>query len=202
MKCNNKVERILIIFLWLTVGALVALIITNCIMFMLVDYGHMEHGSENFLTTVIQPILYALAIGFSLVSIVAFIVWFYRIYSNLITRGVPMKPSAAWALASWFVPFYNLFGPLLLMKKIFRETNKFLDKTDKETGLKEPLLDGWWFLAIATLVFIAIECTFRMTSTTSSGLFKAELLGTVCELAAALLCIRIVNLYGRITNSL
>lgn len=202
MKYIKTIELTLTRLLWATIASLIVLIVMNCILFMLIDYGHMEHGADNFVTTILTPVVYTLTMALSFASVITFIVWFYVIYSGLIDRGADLKRSAGTALVSWFVPIYNFIAPLLLMKKVFRETNRMLDKKDSETGLRESLLDGWWFLAMTTLVFIAIEVAFSMRSSTSSGLFKAELIGTVCQLISAYLCIQIVKLYGKAEKKL
>lgn len=197
MRYIETIGLILTRLLWTTIASLIVLIVMNCVLFMLIDYGHMEQGAENFMTMIFSPIIYALTIGLSFASVAAFIIWFYVIYSGLQRRGGDLKRSAGTALISWFIPIYNFIAPLFLMKKVFCETNRLLDKKPSETGLRESLLDGWWFLAITTVVFLIIELAFSLRSTTSSGLFKAELIGTVCQMISAYFCIQIVKLYGK-----
>lgn len=202
MKYIKTIELTLIRLLWGTIVSLALLIVTNCILFMLVDYGKMAQGADNFVTTIWLPVIYAITIGLSLAAVLTFIAWFYIIYANLAARGGKMRQSAGTALIAWFIPLYNFIVPLLLMKKVFRETNRLLDKKEHETGLRESLLDGWWFLAITTVVFIIIELAFSLRSSTSSGLFKAELIGTVCQLVSAFICIQIVKRYAKAEDEL
>lgn len=202
MRYIKTIELILTRLLWATIASLIVLIVMNCTLFMLIDYGHMEHGAENFVTTIFSPIIYFLTIGLSFASVGTFITWFYVVYINLIRYGADLQRSVGTALISWFIPIYNFVAPLFLMKKVFRETNRLLGKKESETGLRESLLDGWWFLAITTIVFVIIEVAFSLRSSTSSGLFKAELIGTVCQLVSAFLCTQIVKLYGKAESEL
>lgn len=201
-KSNTKLSKILIRMLLLTIQVLFLLIIANCALFMMYDYGFLAHGEKHMIPDLVMPTLYILAIASSVVSAITFVVWFYRSYSNLEQHSTSLKPSSGMALASWFVPLYNFFAPLQLMKKLFREINKQLGKKSSETGLHGGLIEGWWFLTLTTLVFLVIEIAFQMRSETSSGLFKAELLGTVCEVAACVLCARIVKLYSKAEEEL
>lgn len=201
-KSNTKLSNILSRMLLTTIQMLFLFIVASCALFMMYDYGFIERGDKHLIPDLVMPALYVLVIASSIASAITFILWFYRIYSNLAERSKSLKPSSVMALISWFIPLYNFYAPLMLMKKVFVEANTLLGKKDSQTGLRTGMLDGWWFLIIATLVFLVIELTFRMTSDTSSGLFKAELLGIVCELVACILSIRIVRLYNKAEEEL
>lgn len=56
-----------------------------------------------------------------LVTALAFILWFYRAYRNLIRTGIrDVRFSTGWAVGAWFIPFFNLVRPKQIANDIWK----------------------------------------------------------------------------------
>jgi len=60
--------------------------------------------------------------GLQIALYVAFIMWFYRAYSNLPRLGVTggLRFGPGWAIGAWFVPFLNLVRPKAIANDIWK----------------------------------------------------------------------------------
>jgi hypothetical protein len=92
-------------------------------------------------------------------TLIMFLVWLHRAYSNLPSLGVPHPDfSSGWVIGSWFVPILNLFRPYQIVKYIW-------NKSDPETvGVGGGYFDtggnftlkAWWGFWIASNISINI----------------------------------------------
>ena len=92
-------------------------------------------------------------------TLIMFLVWLNRAYSNLPSLGVPHPDfSSGWVIGSWFVPLLNLFRPYQIVKYIW-------NKSDPETvGVGGGYYDtggnfrlkAWWGFWIASNISINI----------------------------------------------
>ena len=66
-----------------------------------------------------------LQFGLRILSVVFFLVWLYRVFSNLSAiGGRNLEYSPGWAVGWWFVPFANLVQPYQVVKELYRESQK------------------------------------------------------------------------------
>jgi|SRR5262245_5451920 len=92
-------------------------------------------------------------------TMIMFLVWLHRSYSNLPSLGVPHPDfSSGWVIGSWFVPLLHLFRPYQIVKYIWNES-------DPETvGVGGGYYDtggnfrlkAWWGFWIASNISINI----------------------------------------------
>jgi hypothetical protein len=87
-------------------------------------------------------------------TVVAFLVWFRRAYSNLPALGAEsLRFSSGWAVGAWFVPFLNLVRPKQLADDIWRASDPTLPAQVGAAWKQQrvaSLLHWWWALFIAS----------------------------------------------------
>jgi hypothetical protein len=87
-------------------------------------------------------------------TVVAFLVWFRRAYSNLPALGAEsLRFSSGWAVGAWFVPFLNLVRPKQLADDVWRASDPTLPAQVGAAWKQQrvaSLLHWWWALFIAS----------------------------------------------------
>jgi hypothetical protein len=88
---------------------------------------------------------------FTIITIVLFLLWFSRAYSNLhAVNKRSVRYSKGWAAGSWFVPFVNLVMPYKIMKEVWYKTQEWLpNNSDVEDA---SYLGVWWALFILATI--------------------------------------------------
>jgi hypothetical protein len=133
----------------------------------------------------------------------AFIVWFWRAYSNLVALGRPRKRRAGWAIGSWFVPIGNFFIPYGIGAEIWKESTDDIGGTT-ETNL-EPVI-SWW--ALFLIMGLVNQIAFFAGSDAGDDREKLaaiaglDVLASVVAIAAAIAAIRFVRLATQRQESL
>jgi hypothetical protein len=86
--------------------------------------------------------------GIMIVSLVMFLIWFYKAYSNLY-KQTPLKYKKKWAVLGWLVPVINFYLPYLMVKEMYSNiavlTNNSLAH---ESAKKLTTINIWWTLYI------------------------------------------------------
>lgn len=132
-------------------------------------------------------------------TIVLFLMWFHRAYSNLKALGAKgLQYSPGWAIGAWFIPFGNLFIPFRIAKEIW-------NKSDTETA-EFGFLSGdstvpgffglWWGFWVASS--IASNAAFRLSikADTVGENLAANWISLVAELLsipAAIFAMRVIT---------
>ena len=80
-----------------------------------------------------------------IVTFIRFIKWFRSAYCNLNRLGIETDKKEEWAAGSWFIPFYNLVAPYLIMNEIWDKTHKYYKENTEDTNI----LGVWWALWVA-----------------------------------------------------
>jgi hypothetical protein len=99
-------------------------------------------------------------------SIVLFIRWFHRAYSNLPALGSELRFKRGWAIGGWFVPIMWFWRPKQIANDIWRGTDPstrslHITKTDVA-----PLVGIWWAAwIIAGVVFTRSSLAYASTPT-------------------------------------
>ena len=134
--------------------------------------------------------------GANLLLAIAFVVWFWRAYSNLTVLGRPRKRRAGWAIGAWFVPIGNFFIPYGIGAEIWTQS-KVADSGSpgSETNL-EPVI-SWW--ALFLIMGLVNQIAFFAGNDGSNdpaqiaSIVGLDLLGSVIAVAGAIAAIRFVR---------
>lgn len=85
--------------------------------------------------------------GILLATIITFLVWFHRAYSNLGALGAARRHKLGWAIGGWFVPILWFFRPKAIANDIWRASDPVLGR-DVGRGYEgapvSPLINLWW----------------------------------------------------------
>ncbi len=131
-------------------------------------------------------------------TMVMFLVWLHRAYSNLPSLGVPHPDfSSGWVIGSWFVPFLNLVRPYRIVKYIW-------NKSDPETvGVEGGYYDtggnftlkAWWgFWLVSNLsihIYESAEKPYAHVAAGLAGIFSSGL--TVIAACLAIAVVRDIS---------
>jgi hypothetical protein len=137
----------------------------------------------------------------NVVLTVAFIVWFWRAYSNLIPLGRLRSRKAGWAIGSWFVPLGNMFIPYRIGAEIWTQSRPEPGPMPSRDPDMEPVI-SWWalFLIMAVVNQIAVfrsmditEDPFEIAAETAA-VVGLELISSGVAIAAAVAALRFVRM--------
>ncbi len=85
---------------------------------------------------------------FLLTNFILTIVWFYRAYSYIQTRGATGRTwSTGWAVGAWFIPMANVIIPKLILNEIDRVSHPDLEDPVGDAWRDQPrtpIADWWW----------------------------------------------------------
>lgn len=136
--------------------------------------------------------------GLQIALYVAFIMWFYRAYSNLPRLGVTggLRFGPGWAIGAWFVPFLNLVRPKAIANDIWKGSDPDLPpqagRAWQDGAIPGALLGWWWFVWLITSLANNIALRTRLSAETAVELqanaatyIVADALGVPAALLAA-----------------
>jgi hypothetical protein len=90
------------------------------------------------------------AIGIA--TAVVFLMWLYRAYANIVSFGVKdLENSPGWAVGSFFVPVFNLGGPLVIVQELWRASDPRARDSWKE-GSASVLAGFWWACFLSGII--------------------------------------------------
>lgn len=81
-----------------------------------------------------------------LATIVTFLIWLYRVYSNLSPlKARDLEFTPGWAVGWWFIPFANLIKPYQAVTEAWRESDP---NYDPELGFLTSTIENSWHFPI------------------------------------------------------
>jgi hypothetical protein len=101
-----------------------------------------------------------------LITAIAFLKWVYLVYGNALGFGTKdMTYTAGWAVASYFIPLYNIFVPYHAMKEVWQvsknpENWKNEDKSNIFFSAQSQIIAWWWCLNVIS-IFLAVRIRFN-----------------------------------------
>lgn len=128
----------------------------------------------------------------SLVLAVAFIVWFWRAYSNLPALGASRRRRPGWAIGGWFIPIASYFIPYSIGAEIWAAGEK-----EGEHPNLEPVI-SWW--ALFFIMVVVRQVAFFAGTGDSAGegavasAVGVELVASAVGVAASFTAMRFVRL--------
>jgi hypothetical protein len=144
-----------------------------------------------------QMILGLLHFAIYLATIVVFLMWFYRVHSNLEPLGARgLSYSSGYAVGCWFIPFLNLVRPAQVAQEIWRNSdpNAVSDGISRE-GPSSALIGLWWIVWIISNIIANISVRMAWSVNSPETLLTATAAGMIAEVAsiiAALLALSVV----------
>lgn len=134
-----------------------------------------------------------LSAGANILLAIAFVVWFWRAYSNLEALRRPRKRRAGWAIGGWFIPIGNFFIPYGIGAEIWTQSRG----DDAAEPNLEPVI-SWWalFLIMGLVNQIAFFSTgdFVEDPDRMASLVGLDVLGSIVGIAGAVAAIRFVRM--------
>lgn len=144
--------------------------------------------------------LLLIAFACRVLTIIAFLLWFYRVHRNLpALRAEHLKFTPGWAVGGWFVPVIGLFLPYQVMREVLRESDPA--RIDPKGSPASATLIGWWwgtFLLAKLLTPLGMK--IRMTPLELTGLIgmaRFDILTELLVIVAGICAIRIVRRIDR-----
>jgi hypothetical protein len=139
-----------------------------------------------------------LRIGALILTIIFFLIWEHRAYSNLSPlKARNLEYSPGWAVGWWFIPFANLVKPFQVMKEIWMESDP---DYSEDLGFLSPnasapaIFGFWWGLWIVGNIVLRIsDSQFNKATTNFTIPAYLYLIGSSMAIIAAALLILIVN---------
>jgi len=133
------------------------------------------------------------------ITVVVFLIWLYRAYSNLSplnARNLEFSPG--WAVGWWFIPFANLVKPFQVVREVYNESSADFDPDSGFTTMPPgtPLeIGAWWATFIVSgFLYRLSDKLFGNGETPASEYFATVFLaGALCSTVAAVLAAYIVK---------
>ena len=79
-----------------------------------------------------------------IISIVSFIMWLYRMVQNVMIKSTSLKYTPLMTIVCWFIPFYNIFGPIALMNDVRKNINALISSESKKYKIPVWIIAIWW----------------------------------------------------------
>lgn len=144
--------------------------------------------------------------GAIIMCAIVFIKWFRRAYFNLqqLLPKIGFRYSEEWALWSWFIPIFNLFGPFQIATDLIVHTEAYLfDKGLINHRSNLRVIAGWWWGLWVTRS-VLVSFTRRMHTSGDLATLASILEVIVCILAigAAYFAIQTIRRYSEMEERL
>jgi hypothetical protein len=136
-----------------------------------------------------------------LATIVCWLMWQHRAYSNLQRIGSrDTEYTPGWSVGYWFIPIVNLVRPYQITSELYRRS-EIQNGRDTIGGLSNPALVGvWWFAYIAWGVSERAYTLILKGATTVPTIISAtnvEMGAHLVGLVACVLAIRVIGAIDR-----
>lgn len=210
MKNNNYRAQQAILLLWIIIGLAIVNGVSSFMQYQLLQQlkdGVSIPDDQIDLNDLREAIIGMVYLVGYIVCAVKFIQWFRRAYYNLHTVSNTLVYEEKWAAISWFIPFFNLYGPYVIMKELFEETNYFLAKKDNNFVInhQQSIIGLWWglWVIIGFISQMAIRITFSSVEIDNLIIStQLILLEIILSIPTALLAINLIKKYNVLENQL
>lgn len=203
---RNEVYRSPKLLTYIAVG-LFGVLIFFSILYILFSFGaiffpdsaiELDNGEFMSVGYILIGVVALLHIPTAIATIVFFLIWEYRVYSNLSAlMAQNLEFSPGWAVGWWFIPFANLVKPFQVMREIWVESDP---EYEAEFGflssnLSAPTIMGFWWA-----FWLLYGFTDRIAGKMDDSPYfpTAMIVSSIFSIAAAsLLIIIILNIFKR-----
>lgn len=131
---------------------------------------------------------------------IPFIVWFRRVYRNLVPLGTrTLRFGTGWAVGGWFVPFLGLVRPKSIANDVWRASDPDLPPEIEAppTGVRVPVYMTLWWITFVVGAWIYPPLDFGGNAEPSLGELVFEVrrtfAGDVSSVVSGLLAVAVVR---------
>lgn len=161
IESGEKRAKVAIIFILLTVASYALYSVLVKAVGDWVDAEGYEYTESWTMNHTLLAFLFLVSIGMalsSIISIVTFIMWFWKSYDNLEKLGSWMLSSKYVTMWCWFIPFANLYLPYKYMYEMFEAANVMIRDKDELLNLRAPtnMVRWWWILSLSFMLIYGI----------------------------------------------
>lgn len=158
----------------------------------------LDNGESTPVFTIFLGLSAMLRIGALLFTIVLFLVWEYRAFSNLSPlKARNLEFSPGWAVGWWFIPFANLLKPFQAVKELWRESDPDFDEDlgFMATGQASEAIFGFWWgtWIIGNIILRISDSLFDGPNANLKTAVYLYLVGSAVASVAAILLILIIR---------
>jgi heme/copper-type cytochrome/quinol oxidase subunit 2 len=153
---------------------------------------------------IIFTIFLLLTIITYIISVVMFLRWFYRAYSNLHNEFANLKYSKKWAILGWFIPFANLWIPCKIMKELHEKTTKLISTPSIKDKLTSVIVLCWcviWVISVILNMKI-FGYYLKYPYYNSKTMSDMELASEALSIILAILTVTIIYTYSQVKEHL
>ena len=159
-------------------------------------FGEDQEISDNpagFLALALTGVLGLTARAVYLATVVAFLMWLYRVSNNVAAFGKRTQNSSGWAVGSFFVPIVNLFVPYQSVKDIWYKSEPTGADATVYSYSPPGFFPAWWGFWLASNVTSNIYFRMTMAEAPVEGSAMVGILSEVLSIAAAVFVIKVVK---------
>ena len=129
---------------------------------------------------------------------VVFLMWFYRVHSNLEPLGGrDLSYTSGYAVGCWFIPFLNLVRPAQVAQEIWRNSDPAaVGEGIAREGPSSSLVGAWWIVWIVSNIIANVAARMSWSVNSPNSLLSATAASMVAEaasIAAAVLALSVVS---------
>ena len=144
--------------------------------------------------------------GAIIMCAIVFIKWFRRAYFYIhqLLPQIGFRYSEEWALWSWFIPIFNLFGPYQITTDLIVHTEAYLlDKGIMNHRSNLRVIAGWWWGLWVTRS-VLVSFTRRMHTSVDLATLASVLEVIICisAIGAAYFAIQMIKRYSEMEERL
>lgn len=201
IKSNHIYAKSTIITICIYIVILIFLLTSNFMLDNIVQLFFDDSISNMIIISNRLEILPGFCFLFDSVSNIIFLIWFYRVYSNLHIRVSNLEFSKGWAIGSWLIPILNLYRPYDIMEELFRRTKRLLVQNGidyYQNFFEMNMIRYWWILF---LVFAICQTIIHIVPViTEEDILMLSVIYTISEIAHIaflLITIKIIRDYSK-----
>lgn len=158
-----------------------------------------QFGEADSVWMAVQGLLALLEFPLLILSIIFFLMWLYRGYTNLpALRADSSEFTPGWAIGWWFIPFANLVKPFQVVRNLWAESDPDIDPEGFHLNV-QPGAPAWmliWWITWLITNFVSNLSAGAMEARSASDVSAAGYLFIVhgaLHVTAALLAIAVIR---------
>lgn len=139
--------------------------------------------------------------------VIAYIMWFYRAYSNLHLIQGGVLYTSQWAILAWFTPIVNFFRPQQIMRELYDITRSYLivRGVSRESLSSNRLISWWWAFWISANIAGRIDTMFTTNAKSLRALMEATIASSFADvifIIAGVFAILVIRDYSQMEDEL
>lgn len=210
LKPNDQRAKVAVILIWIVMSISIITIISCYFQNVLLKKALRGESISSVVANsndMRQSIIVISFLVFYIISAFTFIMWFRRAYFNLHLKVKNLAHSEGWAAGSWFVPLMNLGRPFNIMKELFYESTRVLERAgvSEKKEVNFNLISLWWGLWIFEGISDRALARYSKDHQQISELIFAtnwEIVNSLVMIPLAIVTIKVIKNYSIIEEKL